>query len=157
MNVFFLLCALLGHAFLWVGLVNRLHALGIRRRIIKVITLGFFACAALIPIAVAWHCLRQPTANTGPDVFVDSYVLACWLAVVVTLVRLVYLRVIRRPPSILRFHGRQLAQIDLASAATNAAELGHHFLTRLPLNEIVSWQLRARVTCAKTRRKTRST
>ena len=44
-----LLLALLGHAFLWIGLVNRLHALGIRRWIIKLATLAFFLCAVLFP------------------------------------------------------------------------------------------------------------
>jgi hypothetical protein len=31
MDALLLLFALLGHAFLWIGLVNRLHAVGIRR------------------------------------------------------------------------------------------------------------------------------
>ena len=44
MDVFFLLLALLGHAFLWIGVVNRLHAVGFRRRTIHAITYVFFLC-----------------------------------------------------------------------------------------------------------------
>ena len=54
-----LLLALLGHAFLWIGLVNRLHALGARRRIIKYATIGFFLCAVLIPIGIGWWYLLE--------------------------------------------------------------------------------------------------
>ena len=57
MEIAAVLLALLGHAFLWIGLVNRLHAVGVRRPIINAFTVGFFLCAAPIPIGIGgwWY------------------------------------------------------------------------------------------------------
>ena len=57
-----------------------------------------------------------------------------------TLLRLVWLRVVRRPPAILRFHGRRRAEINVASA-TAAGKPAHHWLARLPLNEILQLEV----------------
>jgi uncharacterized protein len=116
------LVALLGHAFLWIGLVNRLHAVGVRRSIIKLGTLPLFLCAATIPLGVGrWWW---------------AYTILCWVVAATTLLRLVYLRCfLLRTPSLVRFHGRRLADIRLDSAADG--EPSHHFLTRLPLNEVL--------------------
>ncbi len=152
MDALLLLFTLMGHAFLWIGLVNRLHAVGIRRRIIKLVTLGCFACAALIPIGVGWRCVknveRRATASWGfaaggsnAELLIATYVVVCWAAASATLLRLVYLRGFRRPPPILRFHGRRRAEIDPASTAATASELARHFLPRLPLNEILQLEL----------------
>ena len=46
--------ALLGHAALWVGLVNRWHATGYRRKVVKLLTLPLYAAFLLIPPVVAW-------------------------------------------------------------------------------------------------------
>ncbi len=48
-----------GHMVLWVSLVNRVHAFGIERRWIKLITLFCVAAWALVPIAVAATLLNQ--------------------------------------------------------------------------------------------------
>jgi uncharacterized protein len=135
------LAALLGHAFLWIGLVNRLHAVGVRRWIIKLGTVALFVCAAAIPIAIGgwWR----------------PYTIVCWTVAATTLLRLVWLRgyLLRMPP-IVRFHGRRSASIDLggtgilpvaeshgqdARATRDSAGGGnsHHFLARLPYNEIL--------------------
>ena len=147
MEALLLLFALLGHAFLWIGLINRLHALGISRWIIKVGTIGCFVCAALIPIGVGWQYARNPerpiTASWGVafddanvGLLITTYVVVCWATVLATLLQLVYLRCFRRPPPILRFHGRRRVNIEPASAAT-ARELAYYPLTHLPLNEIL--------------------
>jgi predicted MPP superfamily phosphohydrolase len=152
MDVFFLLFALLGHAFLWIGLTNRLHALGFRHRTTHLITFGYFACAALIPIAIGRYfvshpaCLANrpwnlPADRTPAGLLTATYLMACWLVVPVTLLRFVGLNVLRRPPSLLRFHRRRLAEIDLVSAAANAAELAHHPLVHLPLNEVLQLEV----------------
>ena len=52
------------------------------------------------------------------------------------MLRLIYLRCyLLRTPPVVRFHGRRPAKINLATA--DADENGHHFLARLPLNEIL--------------------
>ena len=51
MHAVLLSFAILGHAFLWVGLLNRLHSVGLRRRTIAVLTVGGVWCAALVRVA----------------------------------------------------------------------------------------------------------
>ncbi len=133
MYLFLALLAVLGHAFLWIGLTNWLHSRGMRRRIISVFTACFFACATLIPIGLAWYYLIHGTLPVAPA----AYVIVCWGVLAVTLVRLVYLRFLRRPPAILRSRSSQFATINPAAAAADASEVQHHFLARLPQNEIL--------------------
>jgi uncharacterized protein len=132
-----LLLALLGHAFLWIGLVNRLHAVGVRRWIIKDITLVFFACAAIIPVALGW----QYVSYVRFGVLASGYIILCWVVAPATLLRLVWLRCFCRLPPIVRFRGRQRVEIDLASVAATPAEIKHHWLARLPLNETLQLEL----------------
>ena len=68
MHAFLLLIALLGHALLWIGLVNRLHALGIRRRIVSLTTVIFFWCAVLIPVGIGQWLVQ----HSGLDFLYDS-------------------------------------------------------------------------------------
>jgi uncharacterized protein len=149
MDPLFLLLALLGHAFFWIGLVNRLHALGIRRRIIKLLTATCFALAAIIPIAIAgWLYARSPERLTiapwrgtmggiDPNGFVAICAIACWTVALATLLRLVWLRWSLRTPPLVRFHGKRRATIHPRSAEFSALETSHHLFTRLPLNEIL--------------------
>ncbi len=142
MHALLLLFALLGHAFLWIGLVNRLHALGIRRRIVSATTVVLFLCAALLPVGIGWWIVqgggvKSPlmSGSSLVGLLISVYLMACWVVAPVTLLRTVYLRVLRRPPSILRFHRRRPTPVNPAAAAISAAETAHHFLARLPGNE----------------------
>ena len=149
MEIAALLFALLGHAFLWIGLVNRLHAVGIRRWMIKVITIGFFLCAVAIPILIAcgWYTgnLARPTTPSWGGIIgegiagllVAAYAALCWAVAAATLLRLVYLRCLVPTPSVVRFHGRRPADINPHSDAAGTGENAHHILTRLPLNEML--------------------
>jgi len=152
MDVPLLLFALLGHVFLWVGVLNRLHALGMRRRTIHRISMVCFLCMGLIPVGIGWQYFgnpeRHPTApwtfpadGTPAGLFIMAYVAVCWTVASVTLLRFLWLRVFHRPPPILRFHRRRTVEIDPASAAASAAELAHHPLVRLPLNQILQLDL----------------
>lgn len=171
MHLLLLLFAALGHAFLWIGLANRLHALGIRRRIIAIITVIAFLCAALLPLGIGWWLIERPSlcpaapsltttphssfiihpssfipppSPPGPavlDRLIGLYLLLCLIVAPVTLLRTVFLRACRRPPTVLRFQRRRPAAIDLALAAASPQELRHHFLTRLPLNESLQLEI----------------
>ena len=152
MHVLLLLLALLGHGFLWIGLVNRLHAIGMPRRIISVLTLVFFLCASLLPVAIGGWLLERPnlelphaTAGSTPELLVGVYLLLCWIVAPATLVRAAWLHVVLRRPSILRFHRRRAVAIDPASAAVSAEENRHHFAARLPWNEILRLEVTDRV------------
>jgi len=65
-----LFLVLVGHGFIWVVLVNRLHAVLIPRWLCKGLTVVFFALAAGIPLATAWE-LRNPGIKwlSFPDLF----------------------------------------------------------------------------------------
>jgi uncharacterized protein len=142
-----LFLTLAGHAFLWIGLVNRLHAVGIRRGIMKSLTLVFFLCAGLIFVVIVWHCViseKHPTtASWGWGVdrvdsewLLHSYFILCWLALAATLLRFIYLRCLKRLSPIVRFHGRRPVELSANSKASACS-----FLARLPCNEILQLEL----------------
>ena len=149
MHLFLALLALLGHAFFWIGPINRLHAFAISRRIINRLTVACLFCGAAIPIAVAaWLYARnvEPGATASWERFADGsivgtliavYVAMCWCVAAITLLRLACFRFLHRRPSIVRFHGTRRAAIDPNPAAVGSHETSHHFLTRLPLNEVL--------------------
>jgi uncharacterized protein len=144
MNVVFLLFALLGHGFLWIGLVNRLHATGMRRRIVKRLTLVFFVAVVLIPTGVvAWYLVDPAFAAAGAlaGFALKAYGVLCAMIAVVTLLRLAFLQYHHRLPSIVRFRGRRRLDINPAAAAVDASELDHHPLNRLPRNETLQLDL----------------
>ena len=51
----FVLLLLIGHGFLWVAAINRVHAVSMPRRITKTITAAFFFLGGTIPLAVLWN------------------------------------------------------------------------------------------------------
>ncbi|MEX0977768.1 MAG: metallophosphoesterase [Pirellulales bacterium] len=60
--------ALLGHAALWVGVVNRWHGTGFRRWVVKTVTLAFYAALISIPPAVvAYLAPRYATSWQAAD------------------------------------------------------------------------------------------
>ncbi len=54
--------ALLGHAALWVGVVNRWHGTGFPRKLVKSVTLVFYAALLGLPSLVAWQFVAD---NSG--------------------------------------------------------------------------------------------
>ena len=84
------------------------------------------ACAALIPVGIGWwsckHAERSTTASWGmpttpSGLLVTAYYVLCWAVASVTLLRLVYLRLLLPAAAFVRFHGRRRAEIDPAAAA----------------------------------------
>jgi uncharacterized protein len=139
MNVVLLLLALAGHAFLWIGLINRLHAIGMRRAIVKALTLVCFLCAAMIPLGgLAWY--GSSSRGVASHVL-GAYAVLCGIAAPMTLLRLAWIRAAQRRPSVVRFHGKHRAEIDPAAAAVTASESLHHPLVRLPWNEILQLEV----------------
>lgn len=144
MNAVFLLLALLGHGFFWVGLVNRLHATGLQRRIVKRTTLIIFAILGLTPIGLACWYLVDPSflQRGGAITFaIKAYGFLCAAVATVTLLRLAFLQYRHRLPSVVRFHGRRRLDINPEAAAADPAELEHHPMSRLPRNEALQLDL----------------
>jgi uncharacterized protein len=139
MNLFLVFFALLGHAFFWIGLVNRLHSVGIRRWIIDSLTVLFFFCSVTIPLGVAfWFNVN---GFRRPSQAIIAYAVACWIVAAITLCRFVWFLFLYRTPSIVRFRGRRRVNIHLESATIAPEDNSHHFLARLPLNEALRLDL----------------
>jgi predicted MPP superfamily phosphohydrolase len=152
MNLALLLLATAGHAFLWIGLVNRLHAVDIPRKLLKRTTAVLFLCATAIPVAVGWwyaanfgwptvDSWRGPADETIAGFLVTTYVVLCWAIAPMTVVRLAWIRFLHRRPAIVRFHGTRQVAINLTAAAMTAADHSHHPLTRLAWNEVLQFEV----------------
>jgi predicted MPP superfamily phosphohydrolase len=57
LKIAFLAAALLGHAAFWVGVVNRWHATGFARVVVKTVTLAFYAALVVPVLAAGWYVL----------------------------------------------------------------------------------------------------
>jgi len=143
MDLFLLLLALLGHAFVWVALVNRIHGLAVPHRIGHLLSLTCLAMLILVP--VAFWLLYFPAGLNVPGGFrwphvpaaAALYVSTCWVAAGVTIVWWVWRHLLHRPPSILRFHRSRTVEILLDSTSPRSQEHAHHFLAHLPGNQIL--------------------
>lgn len=133
--------ALCGHALVWVVLINRLHATGWRRRLIKPITLVFYACLVLPPaVVVAALALGavEPAAfdpRVSPWTAPRAYAALCWALAAVHLPRWLWRTATDRPPAALA--ARRRRRIDLAGRLGPQPVQGRkaRWLQRVPKNE----------------------
>ena len=92
MHLFLLLSALLGHAFLWVALVNRIHGRAMPRLPTQLLTLLCFASLLTAPVAFGGWLLPPAFGRSGgfdwPQIpaLAMLYLRVCWVAAVVTVV-----------------------------------------------------------------------
>jgi len=139
MDILLLLWALIGHAFLWVALVNRIHGTAIPRPISHPLTLSCFACLVLLPIAFGFWYLPPGFVVRGsfhwPHVPwpVLLYLGTCWVAAATITLWWGWRVAVHRPPHVLRFHHTRSVKLDENAAPRQA----QHFLVRLPGNEIL--------------------
>jgi uncharacterized protein len=135
------LLALLGHAAICVGALNRSHAIGIARGIVKSFTALAFLWLPLAP-AIALRPLVHEDAI--PPVLQSTrggagwwlvYMVPCWIAAAVVIIRWVRREVLARQPALLQSNHTRIVNI--------AERLGHRpvhglfwrTLTRLPGNQ----------------------
>ncbi len=120
------LYTLFGHAFLWIGAINRLHAIALPRWIIGWITkAGFFFIGAAPIVALCWWLSGGDSPFAGWDaslahrpgrMLFPAYICVCWLAGAGTLLRWFWHNLyFRRPAKLLRFDQRQRAEISPAA------------------------------------------
>jgi predicted MPP superfamily phosphohydrolase len=107
-----LLFAASGHAFLWIGLLNRFDAVGAPRRVVKAMTGSCLLCMIVLPVVgLVWALgqrepLRAILESVRHSHVLQAYLAVCCIVTPVTLIRLVCL-CYRWPPSIVRFHRRR--------------------------------------------------
>ena len=138
--------ALVGHAALWVGVVNRWHATGFRRWIVKTVTLAFYAALIAIPPAVAAYLApRYATSWQAADVvgelnWATAYVAFC------AAYGAVHLSVwaVQRPkagrlPRGVRRRSDRVVDVAEQLGASPASGLRARLFCRIPFNQL--WQL----------------
>jgi hypothetical protein len=118
-----LLLALLGHAALWVGMLNRIHAVGIKRKKVNWVTIIGLAMLPVVPLVVVvavvalglnWHISRLP--KTGPW-WPLLYLVPCWGLGLAVSIRWLLRKIANRNPGAL--------VSDRSRDVDVAAKLGH--------------------------------
>jgi uncharacterized protein len=136
--------ALLGHAALWVGLVNRWHATGYRRAIIKSVTLAFYAGLLLVPVAALLTWTHTGTAGWQDRVWQLNWA-SCYAAIAagygaIHLPRWAWERwAARRRPSQVRPTANQVVDIERELGYAPRQGLRAAVLSHVPGNQL--WQL----------------
>jgi len=160
-----LLPAVIGHGYLWAAYFNHTHSTPQPRWLMDASTAGGFACAVSIPVALGMGLVRGELdlVGLGPASAIvwlgRVYVAAAWMAGVVATVRWGWLRLLRRPPDVLRHDRTRPARgespapsdhhvvrgsPDPAPQGECPARSDHHFLTRLPGNDILRLEIAER-------------
>jgi predicted MPP superfamily phosphohydrolase len=140
LDIIFALFALLGHAAICVGALNRSHSWGVARVLVKMVTLLAFVCLPLVPAAALWPVLNGSTPavlriSSGGAGWWLAYLIPCWIAASVVIVRWVRREWLRSAPVLLQSNHTLVVDI--------AKQLGHRpvngflwrTLTRLPGNQ----------------------
>jgi uncharacterized protein len=137
---------LLGHGFLWIGLINRLHAFALPRRLVKSLTKFFFLLLAAGPcVALVWWLaggenpfrpVDSAIATRPGGLAIALYLAICWFAAVATLGRWLWHSLfLRHSPRLRQSLERTRAVVVPESAALHPDEAVHHFTASLPGNQ----------------------
>ncbi len=145
-TVGFVALALLGHAALWTGVVNRWHATGFPRPVVKGVTAVFYAALAGIPLAVVWYLADRGTASWqwqaghAPLNWATAYLALCaaYGLVHVPLWALTRWRQRTHPPIVRAGHSRQIdLSRELGAPPTTSPRT--RLFCMIPFNQL--WQL----------------
>jgi len=145
------LLALVGHAALCIGSVNRIHATGLPRWLIKVVSLFFYAALAAGTLAIAWWIAeaivpsRLPAMEprwSGP---LAAYAWLCAGVAVIQTSRWAFYR--RRYDTTSAVKSERFETIDVAGRLGKRPVHGWYasVMSRLPGNELLTITLRERV------------
>jgi uncharacterized protein len=135
------LTALLGHAAICVGVLNRSHAVGVSRKLVKSLTVLAFLLVPLLPAVALWPRLSGRTTpavlqvSSGGAGWWLAYLIPCWFAAVVVVVRWVRRELFRFQPGLLQ--SNHTLKIDIAERLGQRPVHGMLWraLTRLPGNQ----------------------
>lgn len=135
------LVALLGHAAICVGVLNRSHALGMPRLIVKAITALSFLWLPLGPsiaLAPLVHGGSTPAvlqAGSGGAGWWLAYLIPCWIAAAVVVVRWVRRELLAKQPELLTSNHTRVVNIVERLGHRPVHGLLWRTLTRLPGNQ----------------------
>jgi len=107
-DLFLLLWALLGHVALWVGLLNRAHAVGLNRRLVgcvNVVAIGLLLLSPVALVAIVWFgSERLPIAwpLAGGSRWLLLYLVPCWFVAVATAIAWLARRILQGQSRLLR-------------------------------------------------------
>lgn len=141
--VLLLLFALVGHAFLWVAAINRVHGMGAVGWRKDAATVVGFAGLLLIPVGYGFWLARTGWTPIAPGTggllawAALAYLGLCCGGAVVATVGWLRRHVLHRPPLVLRYHRSRVFDVPEISPDRTTPEDQHHFLVRLPGNEVL--------------------
>jgi len=151
MQVLLVLLALVGHASLWVALVNRLHGQMLPRWLIHCMSLIGLGCFGLIPVGFGLWFAGVGFTILGPNDWLGiakpglAYLVVCWVAALGATAHWTWRHVLRRPPGVLRWQrSRSLDLIPPGSGRQASQDQSHHFLVHLPGNETLQLDVEER-------------
>jgi predicted MPP superfamily phosphohydrolase len=138
--------ALVGHAALWVGVVNRWHATGFPRPLVKSVTLAFYAALLAIPPAVVAHLVNQGALSTQQPAWTmrldwaTAYIAFCAAYGAVHVPVWAFDRLRRRglPPGV-RLTSQRVVDVAKSLGGSPARGPRARVFSRLPFNQI--WHL----------------
>ena len=144
LSVFLVLMALLGHAALWAGAVNRLHGVPMPRPVTEAFTLTMFLCAVSGPVAFLFGVARgslDPLHLNGwflVSLPLTVYVGVCWAMAVKAIATWSYRQWMVGPPAALRYHRRRSAE------PLDVSQDEHHRIVHIPGNESLALDIAER-------------
>ncbi len=138
-----LIWAFFGHMVLCLALINRTHATGIPTRVGKFVWLSAVFIVPAVPIFFAYwlwvraeHLGSATTFSAVPPAAIP-YLATCWLAAMAITIHWFRRHVTDLPPDSLRSDRRRVFRLLEDPAAPGAEDHEHHFLVRLPGNQIL--------------------
>lgn len=140
----FFVLALVGHAAFWVGVVNRWHSVGLRRVVVKSVTLLFYVALVGIPLVGLAYVLRfglpSPDDLTWKFDAVTAYLTFCaaYGAVHIPMWAMERWRA-RRLPANVRAQAHRVVDIAQAVGSSPARGPRARFFCRLPYNQL--WKM----------------
>lgn len=138
------LAALIGHAAIWVGFVNRIHGTGAPRHfIVKGISAIGHMGLVLAPPAAAWYLWRASRTTAGWTSAIDSpgpiwlYLVACWVLAPIVATLWIARHWLRRPPA--QLLAKTTTLIDTASSLDTKPLHGFraNLLSLVPGNQVL--------------------
>jgi len=136
--------AFVGHAAIWVGLVNRWHSTGYPRKVIKSVTLVFYA-GLLVPLLLAaWYVLSEPwPAPEGVEWKLNGVTAYLAFCAAYGLVHIPAWALSRwrslRHPEVVELRRRHVVDIAEELGTSPARGLRTAIFSRVPANQL--WQL----------------